>query len=224
MKNVYKYVAFVVAVVMAFMMVSCGTDTGSANKEVSSAASKGSSSAVSSEAVTAEGSLAETSSDAVSSAVSSEAVSSVAVSSEATSSKATSSGAWSSGKVTHGDSGGDIVISPTYESSSRTVSSWVCPEPGKHDGVDCYSQLSHDSYVRQTKELAEYVPPVYPEGYDVNTWCTVCNRPNGDGYNGTCYRFLCHQGVNGSSCHHFDIDDGSCKEKHFGYAEEFGHE
>lgn len=234
MRNVCKYMALVVAVVMALMMVSCGADKGTdvaQNTKSKAANSKNTSSVVSGEAVTAEGSLAETSSDAVSFEASSESVSSVAASSKATSSKATSSGAWSSGKVTHGDSGGDVVTAPTYESSSRTVSSWVCPEPGAHDGVDCYSQLSHDSYVRQTKELAEHekwlnetVLPSIPEGYTRDTWCIKCNRPLGDGYNGTCYRYLCHQGVNGSSCHHYDEDDGTCKEKHWGYAEEFGHE
>ena len=222
MKNICRYIAVVMAFVMTLMMTACGSDTNSANKDVSSVASKSSSSAVNSEAV-------------LSVAVSSEAVSSVAASSEsvssvAASSKATSSGAWSSGKVTHGNSAGDVVMSPTYESSSRTVSSWVCPEPGTHVN-ECYNQKSHDSYVESAKELAEHekwlnetVLPSIPEGYTLDTWCIKCNRPSGDGYNGTCYRYLCHQGVNGSSCHHYDEDDGTCKEKHWGYAEKFGHE
>lgn len=216
MKNICRYIAFVMAFVMTLMMTACGSDTNSANKDVSSVASKNTSSAVSSEAVSSE--------------IASEAVSSeVSASSEAVSSKTSST------RPTSAATPGDYGDAPIYDltPAGTTSTRWVCPDPSAHPGAEgyCYDQKSHDKYIEQCKELDEHekwlnetVLPSIPEGYTRDTWCIKCNRLSGDGYNGTCYRYLCHQGVNGSSCHHYDEDDGTCKEKHWGYAERYGHE
>ena len=75
--------------------------------------------------------------------------------------------------------------------NTGTGSKWVCPDPAAHGGGVCPSESSHNELVAQWikdgEEAKNQKPLVYPPGYDSMTWCTDCEKPFGDGHNGTCY-------------------------------------
>lgn len=84
-----------------------------------------------------------------------------------------------------------IDIPPTSGDNTNTGSKWVCPDPAAHGGGVCPSESSHNELVAQWIKDGETAknqkPLVYPPGYDSMTWCTDCEKPFGDGHNGTCY-------------------------------------
>lgn len=87
-----------------------------------------------------------------------------------------------------------IDIPPTSGDNTDTGSKWVCPDPAAHgsdDGTFCRSAQEHQENIAEYNRLMEEAqnrkPLVYPPGYDSMTWCTDCEKPFGDGHNGTCY-------------------------------------
>lgn len=81
--------------------------------------------------------------------------------------------------------------------NTGTSSKWVCPDPAAHGDtaesaqIWCRNAQCHQDMIqehqRAVEEAKNQKPIVYPEGQDYKTWCTTCNKPRGDGHNGTCY-------------------------------------
>ena len=214
MRNVCKYMAFVVAVVMALMMVSCGADKGTdVSQDAKSTAtnSKSTSSVVSSEVV----SSVAVSNEAVSSVAASSEASSVAVSSEApvVSKAPVSSKTPTVSKAPVASKEPVASTAPAVSSSAPVATGnangWVCPDPEAH-GQDnlylCVSASEHDRLVKKRQDQIAYSQWLKenPPALDPAEYCSRCGRPWGDGYNGTCKGFLCH---GTRHCHHYDTGE-----------------
>lgn len=82
---------------------------------------------------------------------------------------------------------------PSTGGNTGTSTKWVCPDPAAHgseDGTFCTSSQRHQEkiteYNRLMEEAKNQKPIVVPDGYTTETWCPTCQRPRGDGHNGTC--------------------------------------
>ena len=90
---------------------------------------------------------------------------------------------------------------PTTPSTDK----WTCPDPSAHPETDvsqCVNEYMHKQHVNvhQTK-LEEEAKPNKRNPEDVGVKCWICNKPFGDGHNGTCYNYF----ENGKyTCHHYD--------------------
>ena len=117
------------------------------------------------------------------------------VSSTQTSSKpATTASKPAASKPSNVTSSKPTTSTPSNGGNTGTGSKWVCPDPAAHgsdDGTFCRSAQEHQEniaeYNRLMEEAKNQKPLVYPPGYDSMTWCTDCEKPFGDGHNGTCY-------------------------------------
>lgn len=95
---------------------------------------------------------------------------------------------------------------PSNGGNTGIGSKWVCPDPAAHgsdDGTFCRSPQEHQEniaeYNRLMEEAKNQKPIVVPDGYTTETWCPTCQRPRGDGHNGTCV--IVWDDVKGSMVH-----------------------
>lgn len=99
---------------------------------------------------------------------------------------------------------------PTAPSTDK----WTCPDSSAHpekSASACIGESIHNDYViqHQTK-LEEEANPNKRNPEDVGKKCWICNRPFGDGYNGTCLNYFCGDSY---KCHHYDTGD-TCQIHH----------
>jgi len=112
-----------------------------------------------------------------------------------TSTSSTTTGGSTSSKTSGGGqtSGGSGTSSGSGSTSSggSTATGWVCPNPSAHGGGVCPSSDAHNELVAQWEadgEAAKNQKPIsVPAGYTTETWCSHCQKPYGNGHNGTCY-------------------------------------
>ena len=102
---------------------------------------------------------------------------------------------------------------PSTSTPSNTVSStpsqpstskWSCPDPSAHpekSASQCLGESIHRDYVAQHKNKVEANSSQTRTPEEIKNNCWICNKPFGDGHNGTCYNYF----ENGKyTCHHYD--------------------
>ena len=88
--------------------------------------------------------------------------------------------------------------------SKPSTSKWSCPDPSAHPEMvnPCLDERDHKSGIaahQRKLEEANSSQTRTPEEIKNNCW--ICNKPFGDGHNGTCYNYF----ENGKyTCHHYD--------------------
>ena len=101
------------------------------------------------------------------------------------------------------------VQTPVASSKPSSGNAWKCPNPSAHKqvqseavGILCSSKAEHDNLVRVYKEILKEEEEAKKNPQDPNK-CWRCQKPYGDGHNGTCYSYF-EPSKDQYVCHHYD--------------------
>lgn len=125
-------------------------------------------------------------------------------SSVAASSKANSA-ATSSKKPTTSSKTSKPVQTPVASSKPSSGNAWKCPNQKAHANAGteyCYSKAEHDELVRVYEIVKKRQEEEAKNPQDPNK-CWRCQKPYGDGHNGTCYSYF-EPSKDQYVCHHYD--------------------
>lgn len=198
-RNAFRFIYLVIALLCVFVcLTSCKTnpDNTSSGAEASAVDTVSDKENVNSEDISSEETTSEPE-EVASEPV--EVQENTATASKTTTKKQTNSQA---SKTQTNNSGGGVIINP---SSNTPVNSWTCPDPSAHHNYpalgNCLSQSAHEHLIEKSNKIDEQdavaaqqlaqkaaAHGMTVEEYDLwaRNHCPLCERPIGDGHNGTC--------------------------------------
>ena len=97
------------------------------------------------------------------------------------------------------------VQTPVASSKPSSGNAWKCPNQKAHANAGteyCYSKAEHDELVRVYEIVKKRKEEEKKNPQDPNK-CWICQRPFGDGHNGTCYNYF-EPSQDRYVCHHYD--------------------
>ena len=97
------------------------------------------------------------------------------------------------------------VQTPVASSKPSSGNAWKCPNPSAHKQVPsnaCFSKAERDGLARAYQANLKQEEEAKKNPQDPNK-CWICQRPFGDGHNGTCYNYF-EPSQDRYVCHHYD--------------------